>query len=78
MRLGWLLAVTIGLAVASAQNGPPLPRFATAIQLDSTSDPSANVSMGDLDADGDLDIVLAKGRHEPYMLLNFAFPAELT
>jgi hypothetical protein len=35
------------------------------VLLENTSETSANVSIGDLDADGHLDIVLAKGRHWP-------------
>jgi len=42
-----------------------LPRFERALLLEDTSEESANVSIGDLDGDGHLDIVLAKGRHTP-------------
>ncbi|MGH9873473.1 MAG: FG-GAP repeat domain-containing protein, partial [Pyrinomonadaceae bacterium] len=42
-----------------------LPTFDRRLQLETTSDTSANVSFGDVDGDGKLDIVLAKGRHWP-------------
>ena len=35
------------------------------VDLENTAETSANASIGDLDSDGDLDIVLAKGRHWP-------------
>ena len=42
-----------------------LPRYDRTLLLESTSETSANASFGDLDGDGHLDIVLAKGRHWP-------------
>ena len=39
------------------------PHFDRVLLLEQTSEESANVSIGDLNGDGNLDIVLAKGRH---------------
>ena len=41
------------------------PSFDRHLLLETTSETSANVSIGDLNADGNLDIVLIKGRHWP-------------
>ncbi|MFZ2159588.1 MAG: VCBS repeat-containing protein, partial [Bradyrhizobium sp.] len=47
-------------AVANSQT---FPRFDRVLLLETTSDTSANVSIGDLNGDGNLDILLVKGRH---------------
>jgi hypothetical protein len=41
------------------------PRYERTVRLEPTSETSANVSIGDVNGDGNLDIVLAKGRHWP-------------
>src|SRR5512132_769511 len=41
------------------------PTFDRVLFLEQTSETSANVSIGDVDGDGRLDIVLVKGRHWP-------------
>lgn len=51
------------LAVGAAAS--PALRFDRSLLLETTSETSANASFGDLDGDGHLDIVLAKGRHWP-------------
>jgi hypothetical protein len=44
-----------------------LPSYTRALQLETTSDASANVSIGDVNGDGTLDLVFVKGRHGPGM-----------
>ena len=50
---------------ASAALADTFPRFDRVMLLETTSETSANVSLGDLNGDGKLDVVLAKGRHWP-------------
>jgi hypothetical protein len=55
-------------AVAQLQvvaNSQTFQRFDRVLLLETTSDTSANVSIGDLNGDGNLDILLVKGRHWP-------------
>ena len=48
-------------------NSQIFPRFDRVLLLETTSETSANVSIGDLNGDGNLDILLVKGRHWPLM-----------
>src|SRR5215218_9592092 len=65
-------AATTPHAVRSVDRGTEVrasadtfPTFDRVLLLEPTSETSANVSIGDVNADGRLDIVLAKGRHWP-------------
>ena len=60
MAIGRILIATITVLAAGA-----LPVYDRVLRLEETSETSANVSIGDVDGDGRLDIVLAKGRHWP-------------
>lgn len=56
------IIVVASAAFTAQQNGRAFDRV---LLLESTSETSASVSLGDLDGNGTLDIVLAKGRHWP-------------
>ena len=60
-----LRLVALGVMLLGATSAPALPSYNRVLLLETTSETSANASFGDLDGDGHLDIVLAKGRHWP-------------
>ncbi len=55
----------VGLMPASVTPADTFPVFDRVLLLESTSETSANVGIGDLNGDGNLDLVLVKGRHWP-------------
>jgi hypothetical protein len=57
------LAVAFLAFVGGQSLGQRIPSFDRATALEDTAETTANASLRDLDGDGDLDIVLAKGRH---------------
>jgi hypothetical protein len=54
-----------GPQVPHAADSPSVPSFDRVALLENSSETSANVGIGDLNGDGNLDLVLAKGRHWP-------------
>ena len=62
------LAMTLALPRVAPQAPPnpqTFPRFDRVLLLETTSETSANVGISDLNGDGNLDILLVKGRHWP-------------
>lgn len=52
-------------AITASAWAPPEQVVFRQVDLENSSETSANVSIGDLDGVGDSDVVLAKGRHWP-------------
>ena len=52
-------------AASTTASADTFPTFERVLLLEQTSETSANASIGDVDGDGRLDIVLVKGRHWP-------------
>ena len=58
-----MLIALLPQPVVVAAQASRLPQYARTFQLNATADTSANVSIGDLNGDGKLDILLVNGRH---------------
>jgi len=61
----WVIVGGLTFVTGAPQEQQPLIRYERHLQLEATSETSANVSFGDVNGDGHPDIVLAKGRHWP-------------
>ncbi len=62
-----LFLTTFEMASCHEANPIEFRQFQQVIYLELTSETSANASVGDLDGDGDLDILLAKERQRPLL-----------
>lgn len=65
-----LILAMCGVLMTVSDRGttaPGFPSYTRSLQLEASSDASANVSIGDVNGDGKLDLVLIKGRHWPGM-----------
>src|SRR5687767_12043950 len=70
VRSSALLVFSVSLACDGDPEGRAispaiLPSFERVLLLEDSADESANVSVGDLNGDMHLDLVVAKGRHSP-------------
>ena len=65
LSLRVLLLAVVSSSPAALGQEPAVRSFDRELPLETTSETSASVSVGDVDGDGHLDIVLAKGRHWP-------------
>jgi hypothetical protein len=66
-RVASVLLLGTAIFAGVVQGPESFPQFSRVLNLEETSEDSANVSIGDFDGDGDPDLALAKGRHTPLM-----------
>lgn len=61
----FILCLVVGGTHSLLAQKSRFPNYIRSLQLEKKSDTTANISMGDLDGDGHLDLLLVKGRHWP-------------